>query len=190
MPRLQTLAATVLCVLACICTASTRADTCAGHRSFYMGYSYGMPHRASIPFAGQMNPRYANSAHASGPVFSSGPTDYLARQNAMAAQQALIVQASARTERVEYASDIELLNEAPADVATHEPEDARQAEEPQGVSPDYPGQFAAAEADTATPRRTQPQRTAPRPRPARLVGQGAFHIAASPELARALGHAF
>jgi hypothetical protein len=186
MPRLQTLAAMLVCAFACISAASAQADTCAGHRSFYMGYSYGMPHRASIPFAGQMNPRYANSAHATGPVFRSGPTDYLARQNAMAAQQALIAQASARTERVEYASDIELLDEP----AAAEQDEANQADEPQGISPDYPGQFAAAEADTAPPRRPLPQRTTSRPRPARPVGQGAFHAAASPELARALGHAF
>jgi hypothetical protein len=186
MPRQQPLATALLFALACVLAASVQADTCAGHRSFYMGYGVGMPRRAASPFAGQMNPRYANSAHASGPVFSSGPTDYLARQNAMAAQQALIAQASERTERVEFASDIELLNEPPAD----DVDGANEAQEPQGVSPDYPGQFAAAETDTAPPRRPQPQRTASRPRPAKPVGQGAFHAAASPELARALGHAF
>jgi hypothetical protein len=179
----------LVCAFACISAASAQADTCAGHRSFYMGYSYGMPHRASIPFAGQMNPRYANSAHATGPVFRSGPTDYLARQNAMAAQQALIAQASARTERVTYASDIELLDEPPTDDVDGV-DSQNQAEQPEGVSPDYPGQFAAAETDTAPARRPQPLRTASRPRPARPVGQGAFHAAASPELARALGHAF
>jgi hypothetical protein len=187
MPRQQTLVAAMFC--ACVFVASAKADTCAGHRSFYMGYSHGMPHRASIPFAGTVNPRYANTAHASGPVFASGPTDYLARQNALATQQAMIAQASARTERVEFASDIELMHEPPAS-DIDEVDGTNQAEEPDGVSPDYPGQFAAAETDTAPPRRQVPRRTASRPRPARPVGQGAFHAAASPELARALGHTF
>lgn len=178
MPRLRITAIALTGVVACIFVAGAYADTCAGHRASYLGYGGGMPRRAATPFAGTMNPRYANSAHAGGPALVFGPTDYLARQSAYVSPTTADP-TQPESQPVEYASDIELMDGPVVEEPEQQP----------AISPDYPGQFAAAEAQ-APPIRHPAPRMASRVRPQRVVGQGAFSAPASQELARAMSHAF
>ncbi|MCO6043782.1 hypothetical protein NG895_07670 [Aeoliella sp. ICT_H6.2] len=164
----RTLVVASLAVLLALAADSALADCCAGHRASYLvgiGGRIG-PSRAT-PFAGTLNPRYANPQYASassigGPMALPGPTDFLVRQAAL--QQAAQYERynpsfDATADSVQYASDVELM-ESPAE------KESAASEEPaeESWSPSYPGQqpprHMAAQQPRATERQQPPRQIA------------------------------
>lgn len=185
---------------ACLTAETAQADCCAGHRASYLvGYGGHVGPSHATPFAGTINPRYANPQYAAapsigGPIALPGPTDFLVRQAALE-QAALYDEPLDSTgEQLQYASDVELMD-SPASEQADSPDSAAE-----GWSPEYPGQqppdHVAAQqtprvAD-ASPARTPQRRTATNRRTAQRTSTknvGAFASPAAMRLARSLNGA-
>ncbi|WP_425400533.1 hypothetical protein [Aeoliella sp.] len=190
--------------LACflVSTEVAQADCCAGHRSdYYVSLSVRVGPSRATPFAGTINPRYANPGYAAtrsigGPVATAGPTDFLVRQAALEQAARYEYEQSLQAPVLhspvtQYASDVELMDQ-PAS------EESDSDEEPeQEWSPAYPGQQAprhiaaqdsprrVATKQVTTTKAAEPRRRTVSSRPA-TKSVGAYSSPAAMRLANSL----
>lgn len=117
-------------------------DCCAGSHAHYLaygsqfGYGGGVARgRSAQPFVGVANPRYATTLQIGGPLATTGQSPSFGRRAFVNTPQMEAVAARAAARSVDYASDVDLL-EQPTDADEPSAADAP----PDTFTPEYPGQ--------------------------------------------------
>lgn len=146
------------------------ADCCAPGRAQVIvyglqgGHGVGRLSGAATPFAGTLNPRYANPQAIGGPVGPAGPSVQFVRQplvsySQIASLPSLQTPAFEASEQVQAASDAEVMQLEPWGQPSPQPTQQQDSEE---QSPSYPGQHSTDRFATATTESRQEPTSEPR----------------------------
>lgn len=123
----------IVAMLVLLPAGLSKADCCAPGQVDYLVYGGGLARgRAIRPYAGVANPRYTSTQTIGGPLSGSGASQALAMRGFVNTPQLEAVATAAMRRQLEFASDAELMEQ---------PAVGKEAiEEPDGRTPDYPGQ--------------------------------------------------